>query len=284
MKPVAFVFASLAVAAALASASPDGSFDRSLSVSGPVDLDVRTDSGGISIVQGGSGVVHVHAILKAQHGRFANPGDVEARIRELERNPPIEQSGGQVRLGFVQDRELLKGVSMRFEIEAPADTRLRARADSGGITVSGVRGPVDVHTDSGGIEVRDAASDVHATADSGGIRISHVEGSVIAHVDSGGIEAFDVAGSIEAKADSGSIHLSQTKAAPIRAHADSGGVTIHLAEGAGYDANLATSSGRLSLPEITVTGSISTHHLEGRIRGGGPLLDVHVDSGSISID
>jgi hypothetical protein len=284
MKTVALAFVSLAVTVGLASASPDGSFDRSLSVSGSVDLEVRTDSGGISVVQGGPGVVRVHAILKAQRGGWHDQGNVEARIRELERNPPVEQIGSQVRLGFVHDHELLKGVSMRFEIVTPSDTRVRARADSGGISVSGIRGPIDVHADSGGIEVRDAASDVHAAADSGGIRISNVDGSVVAHVDSGGIEALDVAGSIEAKADSGSIHLSQTKAAPIRAHADSGGITIRLAAGAGYDANLATSSGHLSLPEITVTGSISPHHLEGKIRGGGPLLDVHVDSGSISID
>jgi hypothetical protein len=284
MKSVALAFVSLAVTAGLAAASPDGSFDRSLSVSGPVDLEVHTDSGGISIVQGGSGVVRVHAILKAQRGWRLNLGDVESRIRELERNPPVEQSGNQVRLGFVHDRDLLKGVSIRFEVVTPSDTRVRAGADSGGITVSGLAGPVDVHTDSGGIDVRDIGSDVHATADSGGIRISNVAGSVITHVDSGGIEAYNVAGSIEAKADSGGIHLSQTKAAPIRAHVDSGGVTIHLAAGAGYDAILATSSGRLSVPEITVTGSLSSHHLEGKIRGGGPLLDVHADSGSISID
>jgi len=284
MKSVALAFVCFAVTAGLAAASPDGSFDRSLSVSGPVDLEVHTDSGGISIVQGGSGVVRVHAILKAQRGVRFNLGDVEARIRELERNPPVEQSGNQVRLGFVHDRELLKGVSMRFEVVTPSDTRVRARADSGGITVSGLAAPVDVHTDSGGIDVRDMGSDVHATADSGGIRISNIGGSLIVHADSGGIEAYDVAGSIEAKADSGGIHLSQTKAAPIRAHADSGGVTIRLAAGAGYDAILATSSGRLSVPEITVTGSLSTRHLEGKIRGGGPLLDVHVDSGNISID
>ena len=65
-------------------AEPDGSFDRSLSVSGPVDLDVRTDSGGLTVRAGSSGSVRIHAVLKAQHGWF-DAGDVEARIRELER-------------------------------------------------------------------------------------------------------------------------------------------------------------------------------------------------------
>lgn len=284
MKSLAFAVAALVFAASLAAAAPDGSFDRSLNVSGPVELQVRTDAGGIHIVPGSGAVVKVHAILKEQHGNWLSGVDVAAHIRELERNPPVEQTGNQVRLGFVHDRQLLRGVSMRFEIEAPADTRVEAKADSGGISVSGMRGPVDVHTDSGGIEVRDTFADVHAAADSGGIHISNAGGAVTARVDSGGIEAYDVAGPIEAKADSGSIHLSQTKAAPIHAHVDSGGVQIRLAPGAGYDASLATDSGHLSVPEMTVTGSISKHHIAGKIRGGGPLVDVHADSGSIVLE
>jgi hypothetical protein len=284
MKAASLSLVCLALAAGLATASPDGAFDRTLSVAGPVDLEVHTDSGGISVVPGAAGTVQVHAILRPQRGNWFNSGDVDAKIRELERNPPIEQTGTLIRLGFVHDHEQLRGVSMRFEIVAPADTRVRARTDSGGISISGMRGPIDAHADSGGIEVRDVGADVHASVDSGGIRINNVAGAVTASADSGGIEAYDIAGSIEAKTDSGGIHLSQTKAAPIRAHADSGGITIRLASGAGYDADLKTGSGHLHVPEITVSGSISTRRLEGKIRGGGPLLEAHVESGNISID
>jgi hypothetical protein len=261
----------------------EGSFDKSVTVSGAVELDVKTDSGGITVTHGTSGTVRVHAILKAQHNWFGS-GDVEGRIRELERHPPVEKSGNQVRIGYVRDRDLLKGVSMRLEIETPADTQLKARADSGGINVDGIRGPVDVHTDSGGIEVHNIASEVRATADSGGIRISNINGAVMAHVDSGGIEASEVAGNIDAKADSGSIRVSQTKAAPIHVRSDSGGVTVKLAPGAGYDAQLETSSGHIHVPEMTVNGSFSGHRVDGKIHGGGPLIDVHVDSGGITVE
>lgn len=264
-------------------AQMEGSFDKSVTVSGPVELDVKTDSGGITVTRGASGTLRVHAILKAQRN-WGGSGNVEARIRELERNPPVETNGNQVRIGYVHDRDLLKGVSMRLEIETPADTQLKARADSGGIHVDGIQGPVDVHTDSGGIEVHNIASEVHATADSGGIRISNINGAVTAHVDSGGIEASGVAGNIDAKADSGSIRLSQTKAAPIHVRSDSGGVTVKLAPGAGYDAQLETSSGHIHVPEMTANGSFSGHRIDGKIRGGGPLIDIHVDSGGITVE
>src|SRR5207248_3280 len=115
-------------------------------------LDVQTDSGGIAVTPGSSGSLRVHAILKAQRGWFES-SDVESRIRELERNPPVEQTGNKIQVGYVRDRNLLKGISMRLEIQTPADTQIRARADSGGIRIEGIRGPVDCHTDSGGIEI-----------------------------------------------------------------------------------------------------------------------------------
>jgi len=269
--------------AAVAAAQSEGSFDRTLTVSGSVDLDVTTDSGGITVTPGSSGTVRIHAVLKAQHGWF-DSGDVERRIREIERNPPVEQNGSQIRIGYVHSRELLKNISMRLEIQTPRETKLRARADSGGIHVEGIQGPAECHTDSGGIEVRDIGSEVHAAADSGGIHIENVKGAAYARVDSGGIDANNIAGSIDAEADSGGIHVSQSSAAPIRAKADSGGVSVRLASNAGYDIHVEAESGHISVPEISTHGDISKHHIEGKVRGGGPMVDVHVDSGNVSIE
>lgn len=272
-----------AAGAALCAAQSEGSFDRTLSVSGSIDLDVLTDSGGITVTPGSSGAVRIHAILKAEHNWFSS-SDVEQHIREIERNPPIEQNGNHIRIGYVHSRDLLKNISMRLEIQTPRDTRLRARADSGGIRVEGIQGPADCRTDSGGIEVRDIASEVRASADSGGIRIENVRGGVFARVDSGGIEAHDIAGSIDAETDSGGIHLSQNHAAPIRAKADSGGISVRLASNAGYDVNIESDSGRISVPEMSVSGDMSKHHVEGKVRGGGPAVNIHVESGQVSIE
>jgi hypothetical protein len=260
-----------------------GSFERTLTVNGPVDLDVATDSGGITVMPGPAGSVRVHATLKAQHG-WLDFSDAEAHIRELERNPPVEQTGNRVRIGYVHGRDLLRGVSMRLEIYTPVETQLRARADSGGIHVQGIRGPADCHTDSGGIEVRDVSSEVRANADSGGIHLGHIGGAVTARVDSGGIDAVDIAGGIDAQADSGSIRLAQTKPAPIHAKADSGGITVRLAPGAGYDVSAASESGSISVPEMTVRSDFSRHHVDGKVRGGGPPVNVRVDSGGIRIE
>jgi hypothetical protein len=284
MKPLLFAVSALALISMTASlATADGQFDRTLRVSGTVDLDVITDAGGIVVRSGSSDSVHVYAILKTQRGWFSTPGD-EAHLRELERNPPIEQMGNRIRIGYVGDRTRLRGVSIHYEISTPPDTRLHARADSGGIRVQAIRGVVDCQTDSGGIDITNAGSDVRASADSGGIHIHGVTGSVVAHADSGGIDAIDVAGRIDAHTDSGGIRLSQSKAAPIREEADSGGVQVTLARGAGYNLDLASESGRILVPEMTSRGEISRHRVDGKVRGGGPSVHLSAQSGTVSVD
>lgn len=284
MKPVTFtiLFLSLAVGFG-AAADEDGSFDRALPVSGSVQLDLKTDSGGISVVPGPDGTVRVHAILKAQH-EWMGAGDVMRRIHELEQHPPIESMGNRIRVGYVNDPGLLRGISMRLKIQTPPGTQVQAHADSGGIRVEGVSGPVDCKTDSGGIEVRDIKADVHASADSGGIRIENVSGPIFARVDSGGIIARQIAGAVDAQADSGGVHILQTKAAPIRAKTDSGGVTVTLAPGAGYDLKVDSDSGNISMPATAENAGFSRHHREGKVRGGGPLVEVQVSSGNVTIE
>jgi Toastrack DUF4097 len=276
------LFAIFAIAVGLCYAQrTEGSFERTLKVTGPVDLDLATDAGGINVVPGPAGSVHIRGILKAG-GNWFNRGDVENRIRELETHPPIEQNGNSIRVA-VRDRSLLRGIAMRLEVEAPPESRLRARADSGGIDVRGIQGPVDCKTDSGGIRASDIGGEVRAAADSGGIHIRRVNGPVYAHGDSGGIEALEVAGSVDAGADSGGVRVSQTAPAPIKAQTDSGGLDITLARTGGYDIRAHAGSGRITAPEITVSGMISRHEVNGRLRGGGPLVDVHADSGNVDI-
>src|SRR5262252_1834002 len=120
-----------ALAAVVSSAQrPGGSLERTFTVNGPVELDLNTDSGGISVVPGTSGTVRVRGILKVNGSGFRQD-DVERRLRDLEANPPIAQNGNSIRVA-VRDPHMLRGISMRLEVQTPPDSRLRARTDSGG--------------------------------------------------------------------------------------------------------------------------------------------------------
>ena len=276
------LFALFAIAVGLCHAQrTDGSFERTLNVTGFVDLDLATDAGGIHVIPGPPGTVRIRGILKAGDN-WLTRGDVESRIRELEAHPPIEQNGNTISVA-VRGRSMLKGISMRLEVETPRDSRLRARADSGGIDVRGIKGPVDCHTDSGGIHASEIEAEVRAAADSGGIHVRRVNGPVYARADSGGIEALEIAGSVDAEVDSGGVRISQTTPALIKTRTDSGGADIILARAGGYDIRAHAGSGGITAPDVTVSGTISRHDVNGKLRGGGPLVDVHADSGHIDI-
>ncbi len=258
----------------------EGRFDRSLTVNGRVRLELEVNSGTIRVTTGEPGVVRIRGIARAQKW-FFGLGNPEAKIEEWEHNPPIEQDGNRIR---VESGGLFSGsTTLLLDIVAPQDCAVRAKADSGGIRVEGVHGPVECSTDSGYIEVMNVGGEVRAKADSGRIEIRQATGPVEAEVDSGDIDALEIGGRIEARSDSGHIRLSQTVAAPVRAEADSGGISVKLSPGAGYTLRARTDSGNIQTPEMTRNKG-SRNEVEGEIRGGGPAVDLQVDSGDIDVE
>lgn len=234
----------LAVSLACASLAAGEGFERKLKVAGPANLDLRTEAGGIYVNPGPAGAVHVRAILKPQAEALA-PDDVQRNIRELEQHPPVEQSGNTIRVGHV-DPSMLRGVVMRLEITAPADSQVRARSSSGGVHVSGMRGLADLAATSGGVEASDMGGEVRADAQSGGVQVS------------------------------------QTSAAPIHIRSRSGGVKVRLASGAGYDLNASVESGGMRAPAIE--GTSNKREARGKLRGGGPLVEIRAGSGGVTIE
>jgi len=259
----------------------EGTFERTLTVTGPVSLDVSANSGVIRVVRGEAGSVRIRGVLRARSSFFMW-GDMSGRMRRIEANPPIEQDGNAIGIGDVTDRWLLRGINMLVEITTPADTEIRALADSGDIRIEGINGPVECETDSGEINIASIGSEVRATSDSGGIHIHLVKGPVDLRTDSGHIEALEIEGTIDANADSGNIRLWQTVVAPVCAKADSGSIRVKLASTGGYSIRARTDNGRVEVPVMT-RQRLSRHELEGDVRGGGSVVDVETDSGDIEV-
>src|SRR5512141_289860 len=76
-------------AAAFAWPTPQGTFDKTLSVSGPVNLEVLTHSGDVRVKAGPSGSIQIHA--KIFVGDRWLGGRREDDVKAIEQNPPIRQ-------------------------------------------------------------------------------------------------------------------------------------------------------------------------------------------------
>lgn len=301
--------------------SASGSFDRSLTVNGPVDLDVQTGSGSIDIRGGAGKEVRIVGRIRAHRG-FWNNRSAEERVRAIEANPPIAQNGNAFRIGEFADRDLGSNVSISYEVTVPAETRLRSRTGSGSHRIDSIRGPVEAQTGSGSIRVGQIAASVTAVSGSGSIEVTGAGEGVTARTGSGSVRARGVQGRVEAMSGSGQIDVAYAGAGDgdfstgsgridvtgangqLRARAGSGtmwiegrpsadwsvdtgsgSISLRLPADAAFDLHARTGSGSIANNHpIEARGSLSRRQIQGRVRGGGPRLDVSASSGSIRLD
>jgi Putative adhesin len=308
------------LASASAAAAAEGSFQRTLQVNGPVNLEISTGSGSIQVRAGSRNEVSVTGHIKATASWFGT-SDAE-KVKRLEANPPIQQSGNDIRIGHIDDPELRRNLAISYDVAVPAETELRSHSGSGNQMVEDIRGPLDIDTGSGGIHTAEIGDRVRAATGSGSIVLERVKGNVRAKTGSGTIRALGIAGGFEGDTGSGDITLEQTASGAVRAdtgsggmdlrgihgsldakagsgtiqaegtptgawvlHSGSGSVRLRLASDAAFDLSAHTSSGSISVNHpVTVQGSMRRKDIRGKVRGGGVPVQVETGSGNIDID
>ncbi|HEY6270674.1 MAG TPA: DUF4097 family beta strand repeat-containing protein [Terriglobales bacterium] len=317
----AVVVLALAVSAVPMHAAQTGHFERTLEVSGPVDLEVMSGSGNITVRSGGKSSVSVSAHIHASSSWLFG-GNEEDKIHRIEQKPPIEQQGNTIRIGHFDDSELTRHISIDYEVTVPAQTKVNAHTGSGDMTISGVQLPLTARTGSGNITVENIGAEARLNSGSGDVKINRVNGPLHAETGSGNIRGGGVAGEITATTGSGDVDLEQVAAGDARVEtgsgnvklrgikgglrastgsgdiqaegeathdwrlgAGSGNITLRLPAQASFNLDARTSSGTLTVNrQVTMQGAIQKNHIQGKVGNGGVILDIHTGSGDIAID
>ena len=286
-----------------------GTFQETLSVDGPLILDVSTGSGSIEIISGDSQRVEVTGHIKVGAGSFLglftrNSDEKQALVDRLENEPPISLVDGRLEVGHLKGREYERNVSISYEIVVPAGTEVISHTGSGSMTISGVAGPVEAKTGSGRITLTDIGDSVNARSGSGGIRADNIAGAFEAHTGSGNVrltqvapgdvdvtagsgssELHGVVGALRVKAGSGRVEIDGRQEGPWNIDTGSGSVRIRLPEDAAFELDAHTGSGGITVDHpLTIQGKVSKQRMRGDVRGGGDLLAVETGSGGIHIE
>src|SRR5579872_342327 len=299
---VALVVLFTSTAALAWPSTPQGTFDRTLQVTGPVDLEVLTHSGDVRVRAGSSGTVQIHG--KIFVGNSWLSGGREGDVRAIAQNPPIRQDGNSIHIDYVEAHN----ISVDYEITVPADTTVRSHSGSGDQTIQGTRDNVDVQTGSGDVRLDSVTGEIRLQTGSGNVRAHEVSGAVKGgtgsgdveieeagqgdidmHTGSGNITARGVQGGFHGEAGSGDITAEGAQTSTWEIHTGSGNVHVRLPSNAAFDADISTSSGSLDIGpaiEMTVQGRVgeARKSIQGKSRGGGPLLRVRTGSGDIHIE
>jgi DUF4097 and DUF4098 domain-containing protein YvlB len=281
--------------------SPQGSFDKTFEVNGPVTLEVLTHSGDITVRNGGSSSVIIHAkIYVGDHWLF---GSRQGDVGEIQQHPPVRQEGNSIHIDYVNARD----ISINYEITVPADTTLRTHSGSGDQIVEGTHGNAELESGSGDLKLNNLTGEIRLQTGSGNVRAREISGSVHGgagsgdieleesgsgdidlHTGSGNVTARGIHGAFRAEAGSGDITADGSQTGGWEIRTGSGNVHVHLPNNAAFDADISTSSGTVDVDspiETTVQGRVqdSRKSVRGKVRGGGPTLSVRTGSGDIQV-
>jgi hypothetical protein len=292
----------LLVSAFAFASTPQGTFDRTFQVTGPVDLAVQTHSGDITVRTGPAGTVSIHGkIYVGDHWLF---GSRHTDVSDIQNNPPVRQDGNNIRIDYVSVRD----ISIDYEITVPEDTTVHSHSGSGDQTIEGTRGNADLQSGSGNLNVTRLTGELRLQAGSGDVVAHEISGPVRGntgsgnmeleetgsgdvdlHTGSGNVKARGIHGAFRAEAGSGDITAEGTQTGEWEIRTGSGNVHVRLPADAAFDADISTSSGTLDVDQpitMTVQGRVNDSHktIVGKVHGGGPLLSLRTGSGDIHIE
>src|SRR5690348_18434243 len=86
----------LFTSAIVLASTPQGTFEKTLQVNGPVDLEVLTHSGDVTVRAGSSGSVVIRGKIYVGDRWFG--GRREDDVHSIEQNPPIRQEGNSIHI------------------------------------------------------------------------------------------------------------------------------------------------------------------------------------------
>jgi len=157
-----------------------------------------------------------------------------------------------------------------LDVTVPANTKLELQGSDGHVAITGVKGPIVARTADGSLDIEGVDGSLEARTSDGKMRVSGRFDHLDLQSSDGGITATVLPGS--KVADSWSLHASD------------GRVELRIPENLNANVSLHTSDGHIDVDvPLAVSGRLGTHDIQGKLNGGGELLDIHTSDGSIHV-
>jgi DUF4097 and DUF4098 domain-containing protein YvlB len=266
------------------------SFSGPLYLSGCAqDAELKTSSGAIEagIILGSANIKTFSGSIKAQkvQGKFTGAtSSAKIEIQDAGETH-VETFSGPIQIKTIRGPVVASTSSGAIEL-GRVDGSAQVKTFSGPIRIDRTQGSVTAETSSGKIELKETGGDLQAKSFSGAIRVQEIKGNAQAETSGANIELETVHGTVHAKTFSG--RISASLAAPprehCRMHSSSGAIRIKLPSSSGFILDAKTTSGKIETDfPVLVERRQKGNHLEGKINGGGPVLELRSFSGSIHL-
>ena len=263
----------------------DGSFERTLNVGASPTLNVATGSGNVKLRPGSGNQVHIVAHLRASNRGWSGGSDVESRIQQIIKNPPIVQNGNDITVGERHNGDLYRNISIDYDITLPRASSLTATTGSGDVDIQDVGANLKAQSGSGNVHARGIQGPATLGTGSGDIEFQQTApGDVKAETGSGNIVLRGLSGALKSSTGSGNIEVEGKPSTDWKLSTGSGNIHLAVGSGARFNLDADTGSGSINVQQpITMQGSLNRHHVAGVVNGGGPIIRANTGSGDIQI-
>jgi DUF4097 and DUF4098 domain-containing protein YvlB len=265
---------------------------KSFTVEGPVQLDVRLPSGAVDVDATLEGRVEIELLASDEESqRLVDAARIDLREAggrsEVLIDVPLRMGGFSLSTLFGR-----QGVGCR--VRCPSGSSLKARTKSAEISAGPELGSVDVATASGDVELGEVHGDLSAKTASGDVRARSVDGrtsiatasgdlsldracgQLAANTASGDIAVGEALADAKANTASGDVRLGSVRAGQVSVNSASGDVAIGVQRGSSAHLDCTTVSGD-ARSELELTGD--------EPGGDGPFVEIRARtvSGDIRI-
>ncbi len=179
---------------------------------------------------------------------------------------------------------------VKVELQVPRKVALTLRTADGSVDAEALSGKLDIESADGSLRGADLTGDVRLHTADGSIRMSDLGGNVDARTADGSVtingrfdrlDATSADGSIQVDARTGS-----KVATPWNLRTQDGSIRLGLPRGLAADLMARSDDGRVSSNlDLTIERRADDgHSLRGKLNGGGPLVSLETNDGSIRID
>lgn len=214
-----------------------------------------------------------------------------------------------VRIRVIRPSGRRGNMGASFTIRAPRRIVVeRAETSNGSVEVEELEGEVRLASSNGRIRAVRVRGDVEASTSNGPVELVECNGAALLRTTNGRIQAEGVRAPLEATTSNARIEArlaEATGSGPVKLRTSNGSVRLTLEQAPKADVVVTTSNGSIVVraPAVlaarvkarTSNGAISTNfdveggergktRLEGRIGGGGPLLELETSNGSIELE
>jgi hypothetical protein len=159
---------------------------------------------------------------------------------------------------------------VEIDVSVPSNTKLELQGSDGRVSITDVKGPIVARTSDGSLDIEGADGSLEARTSDGKMRVIGRFDHLDLQSSDGGITATALPGSKVATGWS--------------LHASDGRVELRIPENLSANISLHTSDGHIDVDvPLSVSGRLGTHDIQGKLNGGGELLDIHTSDGSIHV-